>query len=198
MGEGEKRKQPISPLVPEEPHRQRKRQETLEQAGGSHESPQRMEVLALEGSCRRRATRPFRWRRNTALLLLLLLASVGLSARRNLEAGMLPTCVRLKYGGKQSNKHAHTHQGCYLKKSGLCQPGQNPSIGKMRSEKKVSKEGVFAPGSSASPLAGPCGDRVSRAQQVQRIPAAQTSPRWSSACPQSSCRPACLHHLLPN
>ena len=67
MGEGDKRQRPISSLVPEEPHSQRIGQVTLEQAGGSRESPRRPEVLALEGSSRRAATRPFRGR-NTALL----------------------------------------------------------------------------------------------------------------------------------
>lgn len=195
MGEAERRKQPISPLVPEEPHRQ----EQAGDIGAGRWVPR--EPPEDGGPCLGRLMSQTGHTAFPAAPQHRAAAAAGIrGAVRQTEPGswdaadVRPPEIRRK----TINKHAHTHQGCYLKKRGLCQPGQNPSIRKMRSQKKVSKEGILAPGSSASPLAGSCGDRVSRAQQVQRIPAAQTSPRWSSACPQSSCHPACLHHLLPN
>ena len=55
----------------------------------------RTEALALDGSSRRAATRPFWGRRNTALLLE---ASAGPSATGNLKSETLPKWGRLKYG----------------------------------------------------------------------------------------------------
>lgn len=54
--------------------------------------------LALEGSSRSAASRPFCGRRNTALLLK---ESEGPSGTGNLKSGTLPKWGRLKHGGRK-------------------------------------------------------------------------------------------------
>lgn len=62
-----------------------------------HREPAEGTGLALEGSSRRAAARPFCGRRNTALLPY---ESVGSSATGNLKSGTLPRCGRLKHEKK--------------------------------------------------------------------------------------------------
>lgn len=89
---GEERRRPMTTGIPKV-SKSRDEQETRPRAGSSRAA--RTEALALDGSSRRAATRPFWGRRNTALLLE---ASAGPSATGNLKSETLPKWGRLKDG----------------------------------------------------------------------------------------------------
>ena len=77
-------------------------------------------VLALDGSSRSAASRPFWGRRRTAAPLK---ESAGPSATGNLKSGTLPRCGRLEHTGKKNDVRR--------KESSLCQSSQSLSIWKI-------------------------------------------------------------------